>query len=294
MASGMPSSARQILATSPALASSTGNQGAPLPPGRPAAGPRRSPRPRCSPRRREGAVRQAPGPARRGDRARAAPAAAAPATAIPRDAQRFPAGRQHPDVGAGRQNLVGKRGGAPHDVSSIEFGRSGRVSAATSRSPDPRRSQLTGPGMTDHRALPDAERAEHGEGTSPGSVTGVSSTNHTWPPGPRLPRPVVLVRAADSRDSRAAISGASRVLPAPPGPVKRDQPALVQHLHHPRDILVPADEAGQRLADAQAGPGAACPAGREFRHRSIIRRSGGPCRRRAWCGLGQVLPSTPR
>ena len=134
------------------------------------------------------------------------------------------------------------------------------------------------------------------EGTSPGSVTGVSSTNHTWQPAHACPGPSSWLpcRGFPGQPGRC-LQGQPR-LACPAGAGQGDQPALVQHLQHPRDILVPADEAGQRSAHGGGRPrcGGSPPARSSAAEASPGARAGLPSG--AWPGAapGRSCRSTPR
>ncbi len=135
------------------------------------------------------------------------------------------------------------------------------------------RAELARPGTGDHRALPDAERVEH----RVGHVTGVGHRR-------QLHHPHLAARPfpAGSRglsgwlpgEQRRRFDGQPR-LACPARAGQRDEPALGQHLHHPRDVLVPADEAGQRLTHrGRSRAGRRAPRCHPFRGGKIGRAAG--------------------
>ena len=279
MASGLPSSARQIRITGSALTSST------VKPGRTAARPlgEQPDRPVLQGLRRGGVVRR-----QRQRRHRA--------EGLPGHAERLPAGGQDAHAGRLGQHPAGQPGHRADQVLAVVQDQDQLPGGQHVGQPVQRR-QDRSPDRVAASAIQTASGAPIADstacGTSSASPTGASGTNQT-PSG---------IWSA----SRAAASTASRVFPVPPGPVSDDQPGLAEQLADPVQLVVPAHEAGQlggqvaaagpehprRARRSATGPGATGP-GRPRPERCPGPGGPGPGRRARWPGARRPAPGKDR
>ena len=165
-------------------------------------------------------------------------------------AERLPAGGQDAHAGRVGQHPAGQPGHRVDQVLAVVQDQQQPLAGQRVGQPVQRR-RGQGAAAVGHPAPPRGCRARPARpgSTSSASRTGASGTNQA-PSG-------------SSGAFSVAASRASRVLPAPPGPGQRDQPGVAEQLADPFQLLFPADEAGQlggQVADAVtavAGGGAA-------------------------------------